>query len=245
MLARLGWIGCSTATGLLLQIALQIQWLHWLPDFPIYPALALLAGGMAMVAAPMLFVRSASKSAARGGKGKYFAKLLLLAGFALLAIVHAALAARSSSTAVEGWRNLLLWLALLAGLAACVLTFRWPKALLSTWSLGEAAVAILACWYAPSLGESHSLRAYQYVLVAALLTALALIPVWLTGREWTQWPLWGTLLATAALPLICLVQPDPEQAQSVMALAGALRFALISSIAFQAVRHANPASPAV
>jgi hypothetical protein len=44
MLRRLGWFGCALSAGLLLQIAIQIRALGWLPDFPVYIALAVLAG---------------------------------------------------------------------------------------------------------------------------------------------------------------------------------------------------------
>src|SRR5215211_7336032 len=106
MLSRPGWIGCALATGLLLQIGVQIRWLRWLPDFPIYLALALVAGGAAVAAGAFLSAAAARKRST--GRPPLWLQIAAIGGFALLAIFHAALAARASSSAVEWWRNALL-----------------------------------------------------------------------------------------------------------------------------------------
>jgi len=229
MLERLGWIGTAISAGLLLQIAVQINGLHWLPDFPVYLGLALLAGGTAVGASLLLFAAAASKSARSGSSpAPFWVRMLVIGGFASLAIVHAVLAVGSSSTAVEWWRNAMLWPAALAGISVCVLTGpRW-KSLLVLWPLGEAAAALLGCWYAPNSGESHSLRAYQYVLAAALISAAVLLPAILfDARCRRSWSLWGFAAASLAMPLVCLLQPDTAHAQGFLSAVALLRLGMV------------------
>src|SRR4051812_30334429 len=104
MLERWSHLACALATGLLLQIAVQIRALHWLPDFPIYIALALLAGAAAIcgVGAPF--------------RNRSIVGAVLGVVFLICAEGHAALAL-SESLAMERWRDLILWPALICGLA--------------------------------------------------------------------------------------------------------------------------------
>lgn len=220
MLTRLGWIGIALATGLLLQIVVQIRWLQWLPDFPIYPALAMLASAVALFAMPL--------AALRGGRPAWTSGAVFVA----LAIAHAALAAVASSSALEWWRDVVLWPALVAGIAACALTApRRPITPLAIWCLGEAAVTILACWYAPSRGESYSLRAYQYVLIGGLATVAFGSPrLWLEQMRWITWFYGLTLVVPQQGMLVtCLLLSDPDQAQGILLGLSALRFVLFAS----------------
>lgn len=222
MLSRFGWIGVALATGLLLHIAVQIQRLHWLPDFPLYPGLALLAGGVALLSVPMLVPSAAGNSAPS------WWRIAATAGFAPLAICHAVLAANASSSAIEWWRDALLWPALLVGVAACWSNKPTWQTLPLVWSLGEAAVAVLACWYAPSWGESQSWRAYQTVIAAAFISFVALLPVVIASASLRKsWALWGFAIASLALPLICLIQPEAERAQSLINGVAILRLLLL------------------
>jgi hypothetical protein len=227
MLARLGWIGTALATGLLLQIAVQINALHWLPDFPVYLGMAMLSAAVAVLAAPIAAV-AAARGTQSPGKAPRWPHRLALAGFAAAAAIHAVLAARSSSSALEWWRNVALWPALLCGIAACVLaSLKWQP-LLFLWPLGESVASLSASWYAPSLGESQSLRAYQYVLIAALVSVLSLLPGVIAQPRWRgSWSLWTYVLASVALAVVCFVQPDTERAQPLMLSVGLLRLGLL------------------
>lgn len=224
MLARLGWIGTALAAGLLLQIAVQINALHWLPDFPVYVALAMLAAVAAGLAAPALMLRKGLPP-----RRPSWRRMLAISWFVpVTMVVHGLLAAKSSSSTLEWWRNIALWPALLAGATACVLTGPRGKSLLILWPLGEAAASILACWYAPSSGESQSLRAYQYVLIAAMISLLALLPVAISGPRWrTDWSWWGFAVTTVALGLVCLWRRETEPAQSLMMALAALRLGML------------------
>ena len=219
MLARLGWIGCAFATGCLLQVAIQIHALHWLPDFPIYLFIAALAGGMALVATPAAVIGSS--------------RLTWVCGviFVLLAATHAVLAGMSSSTVFEWWRNIVFWPTLAAGLATCFLISRsWLATSCATWSLGEAAVALLACWYAPSFGESHSLRAYQFVLLGMLIKLVACYPRILPTSPFPHrgWYLQGLIIPSLGMVLACWLLPDPDQAQRAMLILAGLRIAWLA-----------------
>jgi hypothetical protein len=224
MLARLGWIGTALAAGLLLQIVVQINALHWLPEFPVYLALAMLAAVSAGLAAPALMLTKGLPP-----RRPSWRRTLAIAGFVpVTMVIHGLLAAKASSSAIEWWRNVALWPALLAGATACVLTGPGWRSLLFLWPLGEAAACILACWYAPSFGESSSWRGYQYVLVAALITAAFLLSLGLLEPRWRRrWSLWLLLAATFALPLICLIQPDTEAGQPWMLGVAVVRFGLL------------------
>ena len=230
MLARIGWIAAALAAGLLLQIAVQINMLHWLPDFPVYLGLALLAAATALAAAPLALVstpQQASAATARPVVPLWLPRLIVSAS-SVLAIAHAALALGSSSTAIEWWRNAALWPALLMGVSTCVLTGpRW-KSLLIILLLGEGAAALLGCWYAPNSGEPQSLRGYQYVLAAALVSVVALLAaIAAEPRLCRDWLVWALVLASAALGVVCLARPDTEQAQPLMLGVAALRLALL------------------
>lgn len=220
MLARIGWIGSALATGLLLQIAVQINLLHWLPDFPIYLGLALLSATIAALAAPFASTTTVPAPPWMNPCARVC--------FASFEVVHAVLAAKSSSSFVEGWRNIMLWPALAIGILACV--FNGPRwlSLPILWPLGEAAAAILACWYAPSLGEPQSLRAYQYVLLAAIFSIVLSLAIASAepGLRKNR-SLWGFVVASLAFGLICLAQPDAERAQPLMLAMGVLRLGLI------------------
>lgn len=231
MLARFGWIGTTLAVGLLLQIAVQINALHWLPDFPVYLGLALLSAVAAVVAAPVASVAMARKSLTPGDAPRWL-RVLALAGFAAAALIHAVLAARSSSSALEWWRNVLLWPALLCGIVACVLAGPSWQSLLFLWPLGEGVASLLASWYAPSLGESQSLQAYQSVLLTALVSVLSMLPGVIAVPRWRgSWSLWTYILASVALAVVCFVQPDTERAQPLMLGVGWLRLgALMTAV---------------
>jgi len=228
MLARLGWIGTAIATGLLLQIAVQIKMLQWLPEFPVYLGLAMLAAVAASLAAlPLMLTKGLPP------RRPSWRRTLAIAGLVpLTMVVHTLLAAKSSSSAVEWWRNVALGPALFAGAVACVLTGPGWKSLFALWPLGEGAAAILACWYAPSSGEAQSMRAYQYVLVAAVISVLAQLPTAvMEPRFRPAWSLWAYVATTAGLALICLAQPETEAAQPLMLGVAALRlFVLIVAV---------------
>jgi hypothetical protein len=175
--------------------------------------------------------------------------------FALLAVVHAALAANAESTAIERWRNLLLWPALAAGFVASLSSRgqHWSLLLLLIWTLGEAAAAVLACWYAPSLGEPPTLRANRYVLIAGLVSLIGSSTVLVVGRRsspgWTFFI--AQLLLLLTLLAVCLVRTIPSDAQpSLMGLA-ALRFALLVYLGNRWLKNdatktgEEPASPVV
>lgn len=220
-LERCGWLANALAAGLLLQIAMQIRLLGWLPDFPIYLALALLAGIAAMVGVFTPF-RSRPKVAA-----------LLALVFLAAAETHAALALNDSS-AMERWRDRILWPTLVCGLGSCLmLGQRWPRSLLLIWTLGEATAAILGCWYAPSLGESPTLRANRYVLIAGGISLLGGIAVVGTGpRSSTAWQFLATLFISLLLLLVAsLARPIPAEAQPLLMGQAALRFILLVSVA--------------
>lgn len=219
MLARLGWIGCSFASGCLLQVATQIHALHWLPDFPIYLFIAILAGGMALVATPVAVMRSSWPVWLCGG------------AFVLLAATHAVLAGMSSSSVLEWWRNVVFWPTLVAGLTTCFLISRsWLATSCATWSLGEAAATLLACWYAPSFGESQSLRAYQTALIGMLVTLVVCYPRLLPASPFPHrgWYLQGLILPALGMVLACWLLPDPEQAQRAMLILAGLRVAWLA-----------------
>jgi hypothetical protein len=223
MRTRLAWIGCTLAAGLLLQIALQIRALHWLPDFPIYLALAILAAAVAVPAAPLAVIR------------RPWLVWISSASFLVLAVVHAVLAIMSSSTAMEWWRDLILWPALAAGIVLSLpLSRSWPASARTIWSLGEGGASLLACGYAPSFGETHSLRAYEYVLFSGVITMLvAGSHVWQQRKRSLAWVHATVLIGpTAIMLLLCLILPDPANAQSALMLLAALRILLLAGVEY-------------
>jgi hypothetical protein len=169
-----GHLALCLATGLLVQIVAQIKLLMWLPDFPTYDALALVAGVFALIASlsllPSRHVRHPLTTCLWGVL------------FVALALSHAGLAAKSASLVVQQWRDIALWPTLVSGLAAC-LVLPFPQRsiasrLLIIWTLGEAFVAIFAAWYAPSFGEATNFATFRYLLYQMLITTAAVGATW-------------------------------------------------------------------
>jgi hypothetical protein len=230
MLKRLGWLGCTLATGLLLHILVQIRWLHWLPEFPGYPALAGLAGIIALVAAPLALIGTSWRT--RGS----------VASFMLLAVVLAGLAGASSSTAIDRWRDFALWFALASGVITCCSLGPWRISLLALWPLASAVTGMFAILYAPSLGESLSWRAYQSVLLAGTITALHSLLLPLTGASCqARW------IAAAVLPgppllmgVVCLALPESARAGSVLFVVAAVQLVELLIAAYRLASNLAP-----
>jgi hypothetical protein len=196
-----GYLGVCLATGLLWQIVVQIKLLAWLPDFPTYDLLAMLAAVTAVGATP-LGVRGMDRRSERKvawGLGSLFM---------LFALLHAGLAAKSASLAVQAWRDTVLWPTVLLGAAACLL-MKPPGARVFSvaaiaWSLGAACVSLFATWYAPSLGEATPLATYRFLLYEAGVSAALLTLAW--GHEhWLARQ--NNTRSLGALALLALVTP--------------------------------------
>lgn len=219
-----GYLCLVLATGLLVQIVVQIKLVGWLPDFPAYDAFALATGLFALIVAPsalIAFHRVRVQSAA------------VMCGvlFAALTLLHAGLAAKSSSLAVQQWRDIVLWPTLITGLAACLLLVRLRPALVLTivWMLGEAFVAIFAAWYAPSFGEATNFATYRYILFQVLLTTAVVTAAWLTtpADQAAFTPLaWLTTLSVATCLTVIALILSPWPIGSVLLALLLLRFVL-------------------
>jgi hypothetical protein len=174
--ARVGWLACCVATGLLLQIAVQIKLLSWLPDFPVYDMLASFPAIIVVWAVPMCLWR-ANK-----------AQCIVAGLFFALTITHFALTLLSSSSLYLYWRDVMYWPTLALGLATCWMTApaaecHGKRSLLSVpsfvWTLGEAFTSPAAILVATSAGESTNSATYRFVIYAAWLTTFFTMAVWL------------------------------------------------------------------
>ena len=235
-------ISCCLAAGLLVQIAVQIKLLRWLPDFPAYDALAITAGVICPFVLPLVWT-----ARRRAPQRALFSGLLfssVLAMFLLLAVAHAVLAARSSSTAIQAWRNLALWPALGFGMASCLMleparavgrTAHFRGGLM--WSLGEAFAALIAAWCAPSFGESTNLATYQYVIFQTLLTWMIVMMATLPcdfSRNLNRWRrLWPARGFMAIFRQNASLEGEPRLAadQALFIFSG-VSFAIVANLTF-------------
>jgi hypothetical protein len=124
-----------------------------------------------------------------------------------------------------------LWLALICGLVTCsLLGKRWPLSLFLVWTLGEAAATILACWYAPSLGEPPSLRSNRYMLLVGVISLLGgTLVLCQAPRSAAGWRFVLMLLASLLILIAaCFVHTDPGDAQALLMGLATLRFVLLA-----------------